>query len=305
MKQIVLNQNEKYTNPIVLSLGFFDCIHLGHKALIQTANKLAKNIGAESFVLTFSNDPNAFFNSSKQIYSFADRAEIIETLGADGIISAEFDQAFADLSPKAFLDMILTSFNVKAVVSGADYTFGAHAQGNVDFLKDYFKDKGISVNVVPFECANGAKLSTRNLKSLVESGDVKTLNQYLSEPYFVTGDVKHAKQNGTRIGFPTANISQNADRLPLKDGVYATKTIIDGKEYVSMTNVGAKPTFNDFSSSVETYIIGFYGDLYGKTVKIAFYERMRDIQTFGSKEELREQLTRDEQFVKTHLKTTD
>lgn len=293
------NLNENYSKPIVLSLGFFDCIHLGHKALICKANKIAREMGAESFVLTFSNDPNAFFGAKKQVYSFADRTHVIESLGADGIIYAEFNESFAKMSPKEFLDALLNRFDLRAVVSGADYTFGTHAQGNVDFLKEYLSAKGICVDVVPFECVNGAKLSTRDLKSHVESGDVKTLNNYLSEPYFVIGAVAHAKQNGTRLGFPTANITASADRLPLKEGVYATKTVIDGRECVSMTNVGAKPTFNDFSESIETYVIGFSGDLYGKKIKISFFERMRDIKTFETPRALQEQLAQDEQRAKS------
>ena len=295
----VLNLNEKYLGSIVLSLGFFDCIHLGHKSLIQYGNRLAKQMNAESFVLTFSNDPNEFFGTQKQIYSFEDRVQVVENLGADGIIRAKFDKTFANMSPKSFLDLLLDNFDIQSVVVGADYTFGAQAKGNVELLKEFFEGKGISVNVVPFECVNGAKLSTRDLKSLVENGDVKTLCSYLSEPYFVSGEVSHAKQNGTRIGFPTANISQSSDRLPLKNGVYATKTSVDGVEYISMTNVGAKPTFNDFSASVETFIIGFDGDLYGKTVKISFFERIRAIKAFATPSDLQTQLTKDEQYVKT------
>ena len=295
----VLDFNQKYTVPIVLSLGFFDCIHLGHKALITEANSIAKDLGAESFVLTFSNDPGEIFGKPKQIYSFDDRVQIVKNLGADGVISAKFDQKFADLSPNAFLDKLFSSFVVKAVVSGADYTFGSHADGDVGFLQDYCKNIGVFVKTVPFECVNGEKLSTRDLKFLVERGDVKTLNEYLSEPYFVAGEVLHAKQNGTRMGFPTANVKIAADRLLIGDGVYATKTIVDGVSYPSMTNVGAKPTFNDFSRTIETHVIGFFGDLYGKTVKIEFYERIRDIIHFASMDDLRTQLTKDEQFVKS------
>ena len=294
----VFDLKQKYQYPIVLSLGFFDCIHIGHKSLIETANAYAKAQNAASFVMTFSSDPSLFFGKSKQIYTFEDRLTVLENLGVDGVISAEFDSAFANIMPNDFLDMLFESYNIKAVVVGADYTFGCHADGNVEYLQKYCDFKGIKVIVVPFECANGQKLSTKNLKSFVEQGDVQGINRYLSEPYFMSGTVKSAKHNGTRIGFPTANILQNDDRLALKDGVYATKVMVDGSEYISMTNVGAKPTFNDFSASVETHIIGFDGDLYGKTVKIVFYARMRDIKSFATTNELCSQLNRDEQFVK-------
>ncbi len=287
----------KYSNPIVLSLGFFDCIHIGHKSLIQTANKIAKDLGAESFLMTFSNDPSVLFGKSKQIYTYEDRVESLKNLGVNGVISAHFDEKFAAIEPNEFLKLLVGTLNIKCIVVGADYTFGINAEGDVDYLKKFCNVAGIRVEVVPFACINGLKLSTRNLKSLLEVGNVKALDAYLSEPYFMTGTVTHAKHNGTRMGFPTANINQNPDRFPLSDGVYATKVVVDGREYSSMTNVGAKPTFNDFLPTVETHIMGFYDDLYGKTVKIKFYERIRDIKAFDSIEELRVQLTKDEQHV--------
>ena len=293
----IFDLHQKYSSPIVVSLGFFDCIHTGHKSLIQTANKLASGV-SESFIMTFSNDPSELFGKSKQIYDFNDRVEAISNLGADGIISAKFDENFANLTPRDFLDMLFENYDVKAVVVGADYTFGINAEGDVDYLKKYCDVHGVKTVVVPFECINGEKLSTRNLKSLVELGDVKALNAYLSEPYFVRGEVVGAKHNGTRMGFPTANIAWSDSRFKLGDGVYATKIQIDGKEFVSMTNVGAKPTFKDFTSSVETHVMDFSGDLYGKNVKLKFFDRIRDIKQFASVDELREQLTLDEQHVK-------
>ena len=298
----VFEISQEYSRPIVLSLGFFDCIHVGHKSLIVSANELAKRIGAESFVMTFSTDPSLYFGKSKQIYTFEDRLSVLDNLHVDGVISAKFDESFANISPKAFLDMIFTRFNVKAVVVGADYTFGCRAEGNVEVLKGYSAVKGAQILVVPFECAHGEKLSTKNLKSYVESGDVKELDLYLSEPYFMTGTVASAKHNGTRMGFPTANILQSADRLPLKEGVYATKIVVDGKEFTSMTNVGAKPTFNDFSSSVETFIMDFHGDIYGKAVKLIFFDRIRDVKAFAGMDELKAQLQKDEQTVRDFFK---
>lgn len=289
----------EYKNPIVLSLGFFDCIHIGHKSLICTANKIADEIGAESFVMTFSNDPSVLFYKSKQLYTFENRLEVLENIGVQGVISAEFDDDFAAMQPDEFLKTLFGTHNVKCIVVGADYTFGINAEGDVEYLKKYCAVKGIRVEIVPFACINGLKLSTRNLKGFVETGDLRTLNAYLSEPYFMRGKVVSAKHNGTRMGFPTANILQSDERFPLGNGVYATKVVINGIEYAAMTNVGGKPTFNDFSETVETHIMGFDGDLYGKDIKIIFIERIRDIKTYKSMDDLRVQLTKDEQHVKT------
>lgn len=145
-------------------------------------------------------------------------------------------------------------------------------------------------------------MSTRNLKNLVSSGKVSELDSLLSQPYFVKGVVLHAKHNGTEIGFPTANIAIDRNRLPLCDGIYATFTHIDGKAYPSMTNVGAKPTFNDNTPSIETYIFDFDADLYGKEIQIDFIERTRDIQKFANKQELHNRLQLDERQIREILK---
>ena len=127
----------EYKSPIVLSLGFFDCIHIGHKSLINTANKIASEIGAESFVMTFSNDPSVLFYKSRQLYTYEDRLGVIENIGAHGVISAEFDDDFAAMQPEDFLKVLFDTHNVKCVVVGADYTYGINAEGDVEFLEKY------------------------------------------------------------------------------------------------------------------------------------------------------------------------
>ncbi len=145
-------------------------------------------------------------------------------------------------------------------------------------------------------------MSTQNLKCLVSCGNVSELDALLSQPYFIKGLVSHAKHNGTELGFPTANIAIDHNRLPLCDGIYATFTHIDGKTYPSMTNVGSKPTFNDDTPSIETYIFDFDADLYGKEIQIDFIERTRDIRKFANTQELQNRLQLDEREIREILK---
>lgn len=295
---------DKYSTPLAITLGFFDCIHSGHKNLVLEALSCAKNNvnGArECALMTFSNDPNDVLAKSKQIYEFADRCHVLENLNLDVVIGAKFDYDFANLTPQAFLDALTTNFNIRVIIVGADYTFGKNAHGNVEFLREYCNLKGITLLILPFETVGGVKLSTRNLKSLVENGDVEILNSMLSEPYFIRGDVKHARHAGTGMGFPTVNIAVPIERLPLKDGIYATKIQIDGVWYNSMTNVGAKPTFGVDALSIETYIFDFDEDVYGKSVKVQFFKRTRDVQKFGSIDALKNQLSHDEQQIRQYF----
>lgn len=294
--------NTNFDAPIAIALGFFDCIHIGHAKLVCAVNRYAQSHNnVQSALFTFSNDPNEFFGKEKEIYTFNDRKTVLNNLGLDVVIKAKFDKSFMEMLPCDFLEN-LSKFNVKAIVVGADYTFGKGASGNVDFLRAFCIEKNIDLIVVPFETVNGAKLSTRNLKALVKIGDVATLNMLLSEPYFMEGTVLHAKHNGTGLGFPTANISIERNRLPLCNGIYATYTYIDGKKHQSMTNVGSKPTFDDETTSVETFVFDFSENLYGKYIRIEFIERTRDVQKFATKEDLHNQLAKDEMQIREILK---
>jgi len=290
----IVDFNEKYDNPIAVALGFFDCIHIGHAKLVNAVKHYAESHSdTQSALFTFCNDPSEFLGKSKEIYTFNDRVSALDNLGLDVVIKAKFDFDFMSMSPDGFIAKLLEN-NVKAIAVGSDYTFGKNAEGKVDDLHAICEKNDIELIVVPFETIDGRKLSTSYLKSLVQSGNVARLNKYLSEPYFMKGVVKHAKHNGTGLGFPTANIEINPNRMLICDGIYATVTIIDGKEYYSMTNVGAKPTFNDDSVSVETYVFDFDEDLYGKEIKIEFIERTRDIVKFSSREQLHNRLIADE-----------
>lgn len=301
----ILRFGEKYDAPIVIVLGFFDCIHLGHKALALCAKDYAVKYRIESALFTFSNDPSTVFGREKQIYTFDERIEALKSIGIDNIISALLDRDFADISPIDFLDMLTSTLNIRAVVVGEDYTFGKSAGGNMATLKSYCDSHGIDCIVMPFTLHNDRKISTRTLKNFVMTGRVNELNSLLSEPYFMLGTVEHERHVGTGMGFPTANIPIDVLRLTLADGIYATRILVDGNSYNSMTNIGSKPTFGVNKPSIETYIFDFDGDLYGKDVKLSFFERTRDVMKFESKDALKAQLIKDELSIRLLLQNME
>ena len=203
--------------------------------------------------------------------------------------------------PTEFLDTLSANFNVKAIFVGSDYTFGKFAKGNVDMLDVYCRAHGIELHVLPFETVDGKKLSTSTLKSYVKNGQVDMLNEHLAMPYFMSGKVVHARHKGTSIGFPTTNIAPDSSRLALANGIYATFCKVDDKIFKSMTNVGTKPTFSDNSVSIETYIMDFSDDVYGKNITVYFIKKMRDIVKFASPNDLKRQLDKDENEAKSIL----
>lgn len=293
----ILDFKLKYSSPIAVALGFFDCVHLGHASLIERMQLDARSRGVESAVLTFKNDAGEYFGAQKQIFTFEERCIALEKLGVDNVVAATFDDDFASLSPTTYLDMLTQNFNIKSVFIGGDYTFGRGGVGNADTLTNYCAQKGISVTVVPFALQDGTKISTSKLKKYVTAGQIDILNGYLAVPYLVCGEVVHGRHVGQKIGFPTANIALADDKLRPRDGIYATTVVIDGKRYFAMTNVGAKPTFNDSAPSFETNIFDFDGDLYGKRLAVTLHARTRDIRRFDSESALVERLRADKEEI--------
>ncbi|MEG2541370.1 MAG: bifunctional riboflavin kinase/FAD synthetase [Clostridia bacterium] len=272
----------KYENPIVLALGFFDCVHIGHNSLIDEVLRLSKKYDAESAVMTFNNNPNELLKKEPQIYTLTERSIALQNLGVENLIFTYFNEEFVNLSPVKFLDILTQNFNITSLVVGKDYTFGANAEGDIDTLLTYMAEKNIKVKVLQFEKIFDTKVSTTSIKKLVKEGNIVAINKCLTEPYFMVGTIIHGSNRGNVIGYPTANLSCHEDCLQLASGVYATKIIIDGSIYDSLTNVGKKPTFDDESYSIETNIFDYNRDIYGKEVVLKFYMRIRDVVKFNS-----------------------
>lgn len=293
MKRI--NFGEKYDAPLALALGFFDCVHRGHAAVISSAREYAAAHGCECAVFTFSNDPGAFVGKRARIYTFEERAEALRGLGADVIVAAEFDSRFAALSREHFAEVLRDTLDLHAIRAGEDYTYGAQRAGDASTLDEDFGAYGVDIGALPLIRIAGEeeKISSTAVKEALSAGDIARVNMLLSEPYFMLGRVSHAHGRGGTFGFPTANIPFDSSRLAPAPGVYATKVTVGGKVFLGGTNVGTKPTFGDEKPSIETFILDFDGDIYGKNIKLAFYQRLRGISDFGSAEGLAAQLERD------------
>ena len=295
--------NAHFNEPIAVALGFFDCIHLGHRALVRAAQTEAREICAKSALLTFKNDIGASLGQERQIYTFEERAVALERMGLDVLIAAQFDEEFKKLPAEEFFEYLIEHFNVKSIFVGQDYTFGAGGAGGVALLSLLCSERGIKLNVMPYERADGQKISTSQLKALVKCGNMQLLNALLGAPYMIKGRIVSNRRVGAKLGYPTANIDMSRNKLPPRDGIYATTITVDGKTYGGMTNIGDKPTFGDSEQTVETYIFDFNGDLYGKDALLEVYERTRDVRRFESPQALVEQLHNDESQIRQILKT--
>lgn len=285
---------QKLNEPIVLCLGYFGCMHRGHVALLERAKLRAVECQAKVALFTFSNNHlRVLGKDCKVLYTFEERQAIYRSLGADYLLAAEFTDGFRKVSGTEFVNQ-LKKYNLKGVVCGFDYTCGSNRLGSADLQKALF---GVcQVDVVEPVCWQGNKVSTTLIRSLLAEDKLALANGLLSESFFLTGEVVDGRKVGSKIGFPTANLQIDADKL-LPVGVFGGLVNVGGICYKCIVNIGDKPTFGVASSTVEAHIIGFDGNLYGQTLKISLTKFLRGITKFADGKELARQLQTDKENV--------
>ena len=292
------NFNANNDKKVVLALGYFDCLHIGHKRLVLTAKLMAEKAGAISGVFTFSNNPgNLLKKKNKLINTFEERLVILEKLGVDAVFHTEFTRDFMSISAQEFLQL-LKDKNVVGVVCGFDYTFGKMSSGNVQMLKEFCEQNNIMFSMVDMVGFDGEKASASLIKDFLIDGEIEKVNECLGHKYFMTGNVCHGHGIGTTQVFPTANIKIPQDKLYPKFGVYAGEVNVDNQIFKCVLNVGSRPTFDDDIDSIEVYILDYNGDLYGKDITVYFSKYLREIKKFDSAQQLKEQIAKDIEVAK-------
>ena len=290
--------NDNNQQKVVLALGYFDCLHIGHKRLVLTAKLMAEKAGALSGVFTFSNNPgNLLKKKNKLINTFEERLVILEKLGVDAVFFTEFTRDFMSISAEQFLQL-LKEKNVVGVVCGFDYTFGKMSFGNVKMLKDFCEENDIMFSMVDMVGFDGEKASATLVKEFLIDGEMEKVNQCLGHRYFMTGKVCHGHGVGSKQVYPTANIKIAQDKLYPKLGVYAGEVNVDNSVYKCVINVGNRPTFDDDVDNIEVYIIDYKGDLYGKDITVYFSKYIREIKKFSDAQQLKEQISCDIEVAK-------
>ncbi len=297
----MINNDRK---PIVIALGYFDSLHIGHRKLLEYVKDMALKLNAKPAVLTFSNSLySALGMSLAQIYTFLERKQIIHSLGIDTIISIFPDDIFINTSPQDFLEDLIVNNNIVGIVCGTDYKFGKEAKGGIPNLEQFASGNGIELKVVDLIHLLGSKVSSSDIRQMLLIGDIATANIMLGAPYSMIGRIVKGREVGRLLGFPTANLSVSEDKVFPRQGVYATSISIDGVSYKSLTHVGARPTFNVHNTAVESFIIDFNNkNIYDKVVKIYFYDLIRPIIKFDTPEDLIAQIKEDIDYSKQILR---
>lgn len=283
---------------LVLALGFFDGVHKGHEQVILTAKKKADELGIKSGVMTFSPHPKEVLRKGANVQYLTNmemKTQLIEKLQVDYLLVVEFNIPFSELTPQQFVDQYLIDLNVKHVVAGFDYTFGRLGAGRMETLPFHSRNK-LTYSVVDKVEKNGEKISSTNVRQAIREGNIKKANDYLGRPYEMVGEVVQGEQRGRTIGFPTANIAVEKQSITPSTGVYIVQILVNNRWYDAVCNVGFKPTFHDNqegSPTIEVHIFQFNESIYGKKVRVKWYEKLREEQKFDSVDELISQLHQD------------
>ena len=298
MIKVVDVYRKTFQNSIIL-LGFFDCLHIGHKALLNASLSFAEKHGLKVSMLTFRGG-NGLLKAEEEgdILTLNERVQKAERLGVDTVITANFDEKFKNLSPKEFVSLLIENHSAKAFVCGYDFTYGKGAEGNAETLKADLKERNIPLITVEKQEFKGKRVSSSLIKKYLKDGKICEANKLLGEPYFITAKVEEGRKVGRDLGFPTANFSVPSGKMQIKDGVYLTSAVIGGKKFNGITNYGSKPTFSVDERTVETYFKGFQGDLYGEEITLSFHEFLREIKKFKDLDELKNQLAKDLERIK-------
>ncbi len=301
MKIKSLDFFKTYNNePMVIALGFFDSLHLGHMKLIDEVHKLSNKLNAKPAIFTFKGNPHRLVQSTRlEFFTFKERLRRYQNLGIDYVISMKATKSSMSLVPDEFLNILINNFNIKAIVTGDDFRYGRKAVGNTSTLNKFALQNNIEFSKINlFKDENKIKYSTSNIEKLLQDGKVDIVNALISENYSISGKVVSGRQIGVNNGIPTANINIKNKTVLIAAGVYKTYTIIGRKKYLSITNVGIHPTFNDNVFNVENHILNFNENIYGKYIRIEFIKKIRDIIKFDTVNDLYKQINKDIEQVR-------
>lgn len=302
---IIVDETTRPLPPAAATIGFFDGVHCGHRYLIGRVIDEARADGLASMVITFARHPRQVIDTHyvPRLLSTPEmKIERLAETGIDRCTVLDFDRRMAALTAREFMIHILSSrLNVRKLIIGYDNRFGHDRSESIDDYCAYGRTLGIEVVKSCGITVDGIRVSSSVIRNAIERGDLTEANRCLGYAYTLSAHVSHGFRNGHRLGFPTANLDMDevCQLLP-QIGVYATRVRIEGEceLHSAMTSVGTRPTFDGTRLSVETYILDFDADLYGRKLEVAFLKRIRGEKKFADLQQLRAQMADDERCIR-------
>ena len=292
---------------MVVTVGTFDGLHLGHQKIIGQMQEIAHQINGETVVVTFDPHPRLVLYADSKGLKFINTRErkfkLLEGFGINHLIVIPFTKEFAKNSPEDFIrKFLMQKIKMKKLVIGYDHHFGNQREGNFERLNELGKKYGFKVEEIPALYVNGTAVSSTKIRNALMTGEIKLANTMLGYDYSITGIVVVGNKIGRTIGFPTANIEiEDKYKLIAAGGVYACKIEYKGRIFSGMGNIGTRPTIGINGLVTEVHIFNFDKDIYGEEIRIIFIDRIRDEKKFEGLDKLKEQLEKDKKNVQGYF----
>jgi len=281
---------------MLLTIGVFDGVHLGHKYLISQLKELARQQDALSGVITFRQHPQEMLSPQTKLPFLTDldqRTNLLQNEGVEAIITLSFTPELAQLSPGQFLGLLKKYLRMRGLVIGPDFALGQSREGNTDTLRRLGQEMGFSVTVVPPMIIDGEVISSTAIRKALAEGDMKRVRNLFGRPFSLHGRVIAGARRGVELGFPTANLDIDPGQALPTEGVYVSRAHIDDQAHPAMTNIGKRPTFGSSQRVVEVYLLDYHSNLYGQELAIDIIERLREEKRFDTPEQLKKQIAED------------
>jgi len=288
----------------LLTIGVFDGVHAGHRYLLKKLQQWAAEKNLLSGVVTFSPHPQSVlhpYNQLPWLTSLEDRVGAFQELGVNIVAVLTFTPKVAQLSAQEFISLIKKHLRMRGIMVGPDFALGQGREGNINMLRALGREMEFSVEVIPPFTINGEVVSSTLIRRALVQGDMRKVERLMGRYFYLGDNVITSDKRGRVLGFPTANLDIKPQQALPGNGIYATIAQVDGKRFPSATNIGIRPTFGEGEKTVETHLLNYRGDLYGKDMRIEFVQKLRDEQRFPSSEELKAQIEKDVREVEAIL----
>ena len=293
----VFNEINSENKNLSIALGFFDGIHLGHKAVIGSAVSFAKNNNLKSAVITFENHPKCLINNTEPEYilSKSEKLNILESLGVDYVYFLKFTEELSKLSASEYIEFLCNNLEPKAISTGFNHNFGANKDGNSEFLNSIKTKYGFEYfQSPPVKTDDGEIVSSSKIRESLKQGNIELVNKMLGYNYFINETVIEGEKIGRTIGFRTANILYPTNLLNIGKGVYSVDVEYNSAQFKGIANFGIRPSLGNTQTPIlEVHILDFEKDIYGEKILVKFKKKIRDERKFKSLDELKAQITKD------------
>ncbi len=299
-----LNDLSHQFPKIAVALGTFDGVHIGHQQIVSRAVELARAIDGTSVVFTFSNHPLSIVDPNRcplQIVAYEYKNQLMEAMGVDVLLTIPFTHQFLTLSPGEFIKLLADNLRPTYIVVGPNYSFGYKGTGTPETLENAGCEFGFKTEIQQAVYVDDIIVSSTIIRQMITQGNVHQAARLLGRPLQIQGTVIAGEKRGRTLGYPTANIAINEGLAIPDDGVYVVQIAVGKFQYKGVANVGTNPTFNCSERRIEIYLLNFAGNLYGKTVTVAFLDRIRGEIAFTTAEQLKMQIALDIKVAENYL----